>query len=348
MAKGNIFLGQSAGKIGDVVLYRNAGQQQARAHVANPRNPKTYKQAQRRSRYASAVLAYQLFKNIVDKSGKYSDGRTMYNYFIKNNIDIAPYVSKEEKSTWTGSKALPAPWVLSRGIFPIPNGAGTAIPVINGTTSIKIGCGTVSNMLSTVISYLLENGKITNEQWAAAVSSSSSITLFIPDVLEALAGGPDRHLCYMCTQSANLEEGIQTRTVASYPLRVVELLSSNFDETDTIEVYKDASTGRIICDSNFVILIGNIGVQFPNTETADADWYIEFMGNYSGGAVFSGWVASNDGYEVNTSDIICNWTTGAMDLTYADRRNISNLDTDAVIRTWQDATSSANDSKIYS
>ena len=66
MSKGNLFLGQGRGSVGDVTFYRANGQQLARSRNRSPRNPKTDAQIIQRAVSASVVQAYKMGKVIFD------------------------------------------------------------------------------------------------------------------------------------------------------------------------------------------------------------------------------------------------------------------------------------------
>lgn len=66
MAKGNLFLGQGRGSVGDVVFYRANGQQLSRSRNRSPRNPKTDAQILQRATSATVVQAYKAGKAIFD------------------------------------------------------------------------------------------------------------------------------------------------------------------------------------------------------------------------------------------------------------------------------------------
>ena len=68
MSKGNLFLGQGRGSVGDVVFYRANGQQLARSRNRSPRNPKTDAQILQRAISASVVQAYKAGSIIFDHS----------------------------------------------------------------------------------------------------------------------------------------------------------------------------------------------------------------------------------------------------------------------------------------
>jgi hypothetical protein len=66
MSKGNLFLGQGRGSVGDVVFYRANGQQLARSRNRSPRNPKTDAQILQRAISSTVVQAYKAGKVIFD------------------------------------------------------------------------------------------------------------------------------------------------------------------------------------------------------------------------------------------------------------------------------------------
>lgn len=68
MAKGNLMLGTSRGKIGDVVMYRANGQQMTRVRVRKVANPKTNAQSIQRLVLSSAAKAAQALSFVVDHS----------------------------------------------------------------------------------------------------------------------------------------------------------------------------------------------------------------------------------------------------------------------------------------
>lgn len=68
MAKGNMFLGQSRGVVGDVVFYRQEGEQVARSRNRHPRNPRTYAQLYQRAILSTITAAYKSGRQIFDHS----------------------------------------------------------------------------------------------------------------------------------------------------------------------------------------------------------------------------------------------------------------------------------------
>lgn len=65
--KGSLILGTARKKLGDVVFYRNNGEQQARVRVT-PKNPKSSRQAAVRAITATVAIAYGWLKLICDHS----------------------------------------------------------------------------------------------------------------------------------------------------------------------------------------------------------------------------------------------------------------------------------------
>lgn len=68
MSKGNLFLGFGRGKVGDVVFYRQDGEQIARARNRSPRNPRTAIQLVQRVIMKTVSQAYSILQPICDHS----------------------------------------------------------------------------------------------------------------------------------------------------------------------------------------------------------------------------------------------------------------------------------------
>lgn len=68
MSKGNLILGTSRGKLGDIVTYRSMGQQMARVRVRNVKNPKTLAQMLQRVILASASKSVAVLEPIINHS----------------------------------------------------------------------------------------------------------------------------------------------------------------------------------------------------------------------------------------------------------------------------------------
>lgn len=115
MAKGNLFLGTGRKKLGDVVLYRRNGQQQARVRIRNVANPKSYGQALQRNYLAPVSKFYAPLAGVLEKSWEGLNKMDSYQAFLKANIDLA------RANGWAvlkGSAFTPLPYKLSKGILP--------------------------------------------------------------------------------------------------------------------------------------------------------------------------------------------------------------------------------------
>ena len=89
MAKGNLFLGFARRSVGDVVFYRQDGEQVSRARNRKPANPNTSKQALQRAVTASVQRLYSLGMRLFNHSfeGK-SVGMGNQREFVKRNMAI--------------------------------------------------------------------------------------------------------------------------------------------------------------------------------------------------------------------------------------------------------------------
>lgn len=117
MAKGNMLQGQATGKVGDIVFMVRNGQQISRVYTAS--GGRSGDQAsiavrRQRVRFGAASNQYLLYRNIV--RGMYRTGKQTrqsdYNYFVRENVDLLPYLTKEENAA--GVKCA-MPGTFSRG-----------------------------------------------------------------------------------------------------------------------------------------------------------------------------------------------------------------------------------------
>lgn len=112
MSKRNMLLGLAAGKVGDLVFYRDGGEQRTRTRVI-PKNPRSPRQMAQRVKLANVVNTFRQLQSILRDSftGRPSN-QSGYNAFAKNAISISPYLSKN--AALQGC-TLPAPYMISRG-----------------------------------------------------------------------------------------------------------------------------------------------------------------------------------------------------------------------------------------
>lgn len=89
MSKGNLFLGQGRGKVGDIVFYRLAGEQVTRARNRSPKNPQTPMQLAQRVIMNTVSKAYSLLQPLADHSFQgLTEGSENQRQFIKDNTDL--------------------------------------------------------------------------------------------------------------------------------------------------------------------------------------------------------------------------------------------------------------------
>lgn len=117
MAIGNLLQGQGSGKVGDVVFMVRQGQQVSRVYTeSGARTGKEASEASRiqRVKFGSASNQWGLYRYVSTRM--YRTGRTSrqsdYNYFVKKNNLLLPYLTKEENAS--GVHVL-QPGVFSEG-----------------------------------------------------------------------------------------------------------------------------------------------------------------------------------------------------------------------------------------
>lgn len=346
MARGNLILGQGAGKLGDVVLFRNAGQQQARAYVSNPKNPKTYKQALQRSKFASVALAYQYFKTIVDRSTRYKNGRTAYNDFLKNNIAAAPYASKSERQEWAGLYSLPAQWTLAFGALARPEvwqptpvaGTGSAI------TGLKFG--KASDICAQILNYYASNGWLPSNP-----TNGQVVTITATQLAEALAGATNCHVVLMTSGVSQVGE--YTDNVAANGARILELTAENLSGAlpDFSIRYTTADGWKCVSAGDFDIVGAGgtftFGAGESGSPSESEDCTLTSVSGATNGLIFATWIGNNSGTAVQVSNVICELAGSNVLATATKRRDESEPETDAAIASWQVEEAAGSDSAIY-
>lgn len=137
MAKGNLLLGMGRGKLGDVVLYRQNGQQMSRPRVRVVKNPRTSGQQIQRMIQATIAYAYAGLKTIVDHSfeGVQYGGKSM-NYFMKRNMDAlrSQVIAADNGVDISARFAAPNIRVLYPNEYVVSN--GSLPPFANATGNI--------------------------------------------------------------------------------------------------------------------------------------------------------------------------------------------------------------------
>lgn len=130
MSKGNLFLGTARKKLGDVVLYRRQGEQQARVRVRSIANPKTEGQALQRNYLAPVSKFYAPLAAVLERSWEGLNKVESHQAFLKANIDLA------RKNGWyvpKGAGFTPLPYKISKGTL-----NGIDYEVIEGVATLYI------------------------------------------------------------------------------------------------------------------------------------------------------------------------------------------------------------------
>lgn len=120
MAKGNMFIGNGRGKVGNLVVSTRAGEQITRVYQPRVANPKSFAQMLQRAKFANAVKFYKkavqnFFKfAFEDKKKSESD----YNAFMRHNVMNSALLTKVN----VDNAYFPAlgRWVMSSGSLPNP------------------------------------------------------------------------------------------------------------------------------------------------------------------------------------------------------------------------------------
>lgn len=128
MSRGNIILGDSTGKLGDIVLYRAAGTQIARLRIRHPRNPRSTRQMVQRVFQATCTKGYSWLKDICDHAFEGKQGkRENFGEFIKLNRGKMNEIFNDFASGWQNLggynkkgqlEMLYFPYIIAKGTLP--------------------------------------------------------------------------------------------------------------------------------------------------------------------------------------------------------------------------------------
>lgn len=158
MAKGNMLQGQATGKVGDIVFMVRNGQQVARVYTsAGGRSGDQASIAVRRQRvrFGAASNQYLLYRNIV--RGMYRTGKSTkqsdYNFFVRENVDLLPYLTREENAA--GVKCA-MPGTFSRGTLGSLTQSFTGTAPSDAAHTAKVTCQ--GQFISTAIDWTEEVG----------------------------------------------------------------------------------------------------------------------------------------------------------------------------------------------
>ena len=115
MSKSNMLLGLAKGKVGDLVFYRDGGEQRTRTRVT-PKNPRTPAQMTQRVKIANVSALYRALSNILCASfTNRPSNQSGYNAFASTAIAAAPFVTREMALV---DSVLPQPAQVSKGVLP--------------------------------------------------------------------------------------------------------------------------------------------------------------------------------------------------------------------------------------
>lgn len=122
MAKGNLFLGDGRGSIGDVTFYTKNGQQISRVRRRSVKNPNTSGQLYQRAILSTVVKAYQAGSVIFDHSFEgVATGAASQARFQKVNIDLIRKLVEADIAA-NASESMHHAAVVPRGsVWPVPN-----------------------------------------------------------------------------------------------------------------------------------------------------------------------------------------------------------------------------------
>lgn len=115
MSKSNMLLGLAKGKVGDLVFYRDGGEQRTRTRVV-PKNPRTPAQMAQRVKMANVSAVYRTLSNILSESfTNRPSNQSGYNAFAAQAIGLAPYQTKAMAAV---DAVIPQPAFASKGVLP--------------------------------------------------------------------------------------------------------------------------------------------------------------------------------------------------------------------------------------
>lgn len=158
-----MLLGLAAGKVGDLVFYRDGGEQRTRTRVI-PKNPRSPLQMAQRVRIANVSAMYRLLAPIVrDSFSNRPSNQSGYNAMASSAIELSPYLTREMANA---DAVIPMPAVISRGILsalPLEIGANgvyaALLPVAGWDDSAPSTVGALSALILDAYP-ALQNGDI--------------------------------------------------------------------------------------------------------------------------------------------------------------------------------------------
>lgn len=126
-----MLLGLAKGKVGDLVFYRDGGEQRTRTRVV-PKNPRSAAQMAQRVKIANVSGIYRAAAQILrDSFSNRPSNQSGYNAFAAGAIINAPYLTSQMAKAGV---CIPQPAMMSRGVLP-----SLQYAVLNDETAHGVG-----------------------------------------------------------------------------------------------------------------------------------------------------------------------------------------------------------------
>lgn len=177
-----MLLGLAAGKVGDLVFYRDGGEQRTRTRVI-PKNPRSPLQMAQRVRIANVAALYRLLAPVVRDSFSNRPGnQSGYNAMASGAIELSPFMTKEMANA---DAVLPMPAVIAKGVLQGidvtanvsgPNLPAVVIPSLSSGTEVTMGA--VASAILADYPTLQEGDKVTIVALGFEVDSSFDFDLY--------------------------------------------------------------------------------------------------------------------------------------------------------------------------
>lgn len=245
-----MLLGLAKGKVGDLVFYRDGGEQRTRTRVI-PKNPRTPAQMMQRAKIANVSALYRALAAVLSSSfTNRPSNQSGYNAFAANAIGLAPYQTKQMAAA---DVVLPQPCQVSKGtISSLPfelsegdDGRLFGIDVdggLDGSSTI----GAVSQSLLSRYPTLQENDRIV-----------SVVLRFTPAADEV--NGVERYTTELRVNtfevnSAGVEIMNNTEFVVNDSVFSASALDSQFDGYTQMAAYivcRDGAGGALQCSTEY-------------------------------------------------------------------------------------------------
>lgn len=322
MSKGNLFLGQGRGSVGDVVFYVSGGKQIARSRNRSPRNPKSPRQLYQRAITSTVGRAYQLGKEIFDHSFEgYSVPAGCAERFrsvnaralrsaLANDVNSEPTTHVTALVVGPGTLSpVPNAMIISEGTYPM--NFWTMTPASESQSIAQLSIPAVSGD-ETIAAYMSRVGLIVGDiyTFCGFLSHDGDLTVFEVEGADN-AGG---------LQMAG--QFFFTRFIVKSPSDPTKLANTAVFG-DILDVYTSPNIGQI-----------NIMDELLWDESVDFDYMYQFRGDYamhSMGVIRS---RLDNGLRSNSTMMWAKWD------------NRSGLDWEWALLGWQQGAAALGDSDL--